>query len=305
MNVSRSRIIILMFIMSVGCWAQTNDTIPAGTVNSFPYTGYEAGLCKRNFKAFLPDSNRNASDAVIEYKIQQILALKLGLVKDISYKSFKQAFVDENRGRARMKAENKLFYGPLQFSEDSYFSYYVTNLILALKQEYAKTKYVLDEKRLHTLYNDKKESLYKIPDAVLYLRVELKSTSTDTACSLSAVRLMENILRKDNRISIDNPHPDKLKVTVDYLNFNADVLSESEKENYYGFQEITAKTQKGEFVTRQITPGHNEIYKILDRIHKGYRSFETVKNALILMDIDSQYAQYIKALKESSIIVQF
>jgi hypothetical protein len=297
---------LFILSLSVSCAAQSIDTTILGTINSFPFTQRETELCARNYKQLtLEDSNSPIINELTEFKIQQQLALKLGFLKDISYKSFYLGYLNENKRRDEAKSQKKVFYGPVQFTEDTYFSYYVSNLVLALKKDFFKSEYVIDEKRLFNLYEEKKESLYKIPEIILSLRVRIKSNPEDSVFCSQIVKSFEKKLRKSNRISIDNPYSQKVKVTVDYLNVNPESFAELEKENYYEFLQLTQKTGKGELITRQTAPGIYEIYKILNRVNNGFRSFETVKKSLISMEADTQYAEYIRTLKKNSIIVQF
>ena len=297
---------LYLFSLSISCVAQGSDYVIIGTVNSIPYTLPEYELCKRNYKVLNNDNqNSNFNEGLVEFKLQQYLALKLGLINNLSYNGFLNSFHDENLRRAQMLAQKKVFYGPVAFSEDTYFSYYISNLILALKNEYFKTKFVFDEKRLRNIYDQKKDILYKIPEIVLGLKVQIVSNPQDSVCCKLVSQNIENILRKTSQISTENSYPDKVKVSIVYLNINPESFKELEMENYFELSEMSKNTNAGGLITYHKSPGNFEIYKILDKLNMGFKTFESVKNALISMDLNSQYAEYINTLKENSINVQF
>ncbi len=304
MKIAILRIVFVIFSISTLCVAQRNDSLILGTINSCSFTQREAALCKRYYIPLTTVNSLN-TNTVAEFKIQQQLALELGLLKDISYKSFYQGFLNENQRRKEAQSQNKVFYGPVQFTEDTYFSYYISNLILGIKSELLKSRLKIDEHQLQRLYKQNKEKLYKIPDIILCLRAEVRSDDNDSTCRNLVLKNLAKSLKISNSITIDNPFPGKVKIIVEYLDFNPETDNMLEKERYYQFAVLTENLKTGEIITRKTNSGTYEIIKIINRKKSGYRSFEAVKNALISLEKDRQYAEYIRFLLKRSIIVQF
>ena len=297
-------LIVLLFYFSISCKAEKRDTLILGTINSFPFTQRELELSNANYKCLF--SNQKVTfEALAEVKVQQLLALELGLIPDFSYKYFHQQFLNENKRRREALFNSKVFYGPVQFSEESYFSYYTSNLVLNLKKELAKTRFKIDQPGLLKLYEQNKDSLYKIPDRILCIRAEIKAENADSTQLAQTATEMESMLTNNSLVSIVNPNPDKVKVSIVYQNFNPETDLALEKESYFEFAELTKEIKTGELLKRKTGKGKYEIIKIIEKKKSGYRSFDSVKNSVISIETDLQYINYIKSLLKKAIIVQF
>ncbi|BBH21552.1 hypothetical protein Back11_28970 [Paenibacillus baekrokdamisoli] len=78
---------------------------------------------------------KEALDECIRIKLQQLLARDKGLVQDISYAAFLKQFNHENnRRKAAIKAK-EVIYGPVQYSEETYFEYVFSNMQSQLKDK--------------------------------------------------------------------------------------------------------------------------------------------------------------------------
>lgn len=112
--------------------------------------------------------NKNSSDYIkkkslddcVEVFAQQLIARKKGVVKDISYKSFLESFNKLNEGRVSTIGNKKIVYGPLTYSEDSYFNHLFDSMVYELKNKLVGNEIIVNEKYLLNYYEDRKEPLF-------------------------------------------------------------------------------------------------------------------------------------------------
>ena len=69
----------------------------------------------------------------VRIKTEQLMMREYGLAKDLSYQTFYDAFIAENKRRAKALENDEIIYGPKQYTEISYFEYLHNNRLLKLK----------------------------------------------------------------------------------------------------------------------------------------------------------------------------
>lgn len=119
---------------------------------------YGSDFWSRSFDGNTPMDvlRKNALDTLVQIKISQICARDAGLVSDISYEGFLQAFTVENRRRIEAKRSGELIYGPVQYSEVVYYNYLFTNLEIRLKEYLANTIFKIGEEQVRQEYEKHK-----------------------------------------------------------------------------------------------------------------------------------------------------
>lgn len=92
------------------------------------------------------------------YSIKR-LALEYKIISDIGYEKFLSDMKKENERRAKAIKDNQPVYGPKQFGLEAYYSYYISNMELAVKNKMkAEYKELLDRKiRYAKIVIDKNE----------------------------------------------------------------------------------------------------------------------------------------------------
>ena len=331
----------LLLISSLFVFSQTvsNDTIVIGSVNSVPVTLRELKMsedkCKpqviQEFKSrynlpfdagfwnntdVKPSPSEvlrsKAFNAAIDRKIQQQLAQKLGLITDISYKSFYRELISENNRRKKAVSNHQIIYGPVQFSEVNYYDYLFSNLILKLKKVLAKDSFNLSDSQLRVQYELNKENLYKIPDSVCFQRVIVKSASTNTSndqyqeLRKNAELVRESLLQNSFSLQETKKYPDEdILIKSDTLLLNSTQYQLLEGEVYAEILDKIKGLKQGEVSGVIETSNGYEIYKIINQKEMGFKSFETVRKAVLSAETDRQYKDFIHKLKEKAIIVQF
>lgn len=76
-----------------------------------------------------------ALEEAVRIKTEQIMFKDYKIAEDISYKTFYDQFIAENKRRAEALENDEIIYGPQQYSIDSYFDYIHNNRLLKLKAE--------------------------------------------------------------------------------------------------------------------------------------------------------------------------
>lgn len=72
-------------------------------------------------------------ETIVTSKIQYLLAKQYGIIKDISFQSIKQHLELENKQRSNASKQNSVIYGPKQYSLESYYEYFTSNMIIKVK----------------------------------------------------------------------------------------------------------------------------------------------------------------------------
>lgn len=88
--------------------------------------------------------------------VQLQLAKENGLLTDTSYEAFIGSLKEENKRRKESIETGKVIYGPIQYSENEYFNYLLSNLIIKLKEKLQETEFLLPEEKLKQMYKKDK-----------------------------------------------------------------------------------------------------------------------------------------------------
>ena len=98
-------------------------------------------------------------DTLVSIKIQQSLAYQFGLIADPNYKMFLDDFAAENKRRLEAKNAGKVIYGPVQYTEEVYFNYIFSNMVIRLKDILGREVFKINDGLLMDAYEKNKDSL--------------------------------------------------------------------------------------------------------------------------------------------------
>ncbi|MBE9916186.1 peptidyl-prolyl cis-trans isomerase [Paenibacillus donghaensis] len=113
---------------------------------------------------------KTALNESVNIKVRQMAAKEQGVLKDISYQGFLNQLEQENERRTKAAANHQIIYGPVQYNEDAYFEYIMTNAATAVKQKLDK-KLKPGEQTLKSFYDAHKKELYLNPGDVKVLSI--------------------------------------------------------------------------------------------------------------------------------------
>ncbi|MGL5435635.1 MAG: peptidyl-prolyl cis-trans isomerase [Lachnospiraceae bacterium] len=136
-------------------------------------------------------------------KVQQIMAREAGLTEDISYQSFLQELKAENEKRAEMQKNNQVIYGSQQYSEQQYFAYIFSNMVIQLKSDIAKEKLLINDEILQKYFKQRKSEYtgdeYLIEIEKLFLSYADEDGCSDSAARAAAKSYMEGFMIRLNQ----------------------------------------------------------------------------------------------------------
>ncbi len=72
-------------------------------------------------------------DEAVRLKTEQLIMVDYGVTDDISYETYYNSFVTENKRRLKALENNEIIYGPKQYSLKNYFDYVHNNRLIELK----------------------------------------------------------------------------------------------------------------------------------------------------------------------------
>ena len=108
-------------------------------VISYFYNTYSAEQTENFWQSEFNGENPNSRlysltfEEAVRIKTEQLMMREYGIADDLSYKSFYDSFMAENKRRAKAIENDEIIYGPKQYTEISYFEYIHNNRLLKLK----------------------------------------------------------------------------------------------------------------------------------------------------------------------------
>jgi len=254
---------------------------------------------------------KKALNEAIEIKIQQQLAREIGLIKDISYKAFLEDYKNENLRRKGDIINHKVIYGPTQLTEENYFNYLFSNVVLRLKQELYRRKFNHTEAQLRLLYENEKDSLYKLPDLLVVRRINITTDKMHANVEQNNQEEKNRLVQRiQDRCSKDFHGPIgfvernwRIATEIQTLDPRVYYVLEGEEQaEIYNFFE---QVQTGKFSKVSVIPEGYRFYQLLQRKIMGYKSFSSVRNIIEIQYMNTCYNNYIQNLLQNCIIVQY
>jgi len=246
----------------------------------------------------------------VQIKIQQIEAKKYGVVSDISYLGFLKALEVENLRRLEAKRNNKVIYGPVQYSEDVYYNYLFSNMVVRLKSVLSEEVFDVSIGKLKEAYEKDKDSLYRKGFYTVTWLIEMKFDSGITGEESLRIKNKANeaLNRIKDMITHDESHiesakemyegdPDLLLV-ISNLVYNDSIYTPEEDDPIRAMAKTKAeKLEAGQFSPVIEFPGEICLVLVKDKISLGYRSFEDCRSTVRESLTDQMYDQHINDLK--------
>ena len=311
--IKQGTILVFLFCTMLSFSNIENDSIRiVASVNGEPIVQNELKMNELRNKSSDSDSsllNAKILETAIQIKLQQQLAQKLGLVKDISYSGFQHDFRSENSRRSLAIRNNVLFYGPMQFTEENYYQYQFSKLLIEIKKRLAESEFVLSDEKLKTYYEAVKDSLYKLPDYLKVQRFDIFFNDKKLAPT-QQTRIIGEI---QSRLRSKGVKSDDIQIVfknIVEIKSQVQIFDPTESQNREGEEraevlKLIGNIQPGQFCSISTASDSCCFHQILQRKALGYRTFESVKNSLKSSYIDYLYKKYLAALRENAIIERY
>lgn len=248
-------------------------------------------------------------DTLVKIKIQQICARNVGIMNDISYSGFIKALEIENKRRLEAMRSNKVIYGPVQYSEEVYYSYTFTNIVNKLKSILAEKIFIISDDTLKNIYEADKNSLYQ---RGYYTKIKLvgikpkegprnkKNVGPMNVWHSELVELSDGIFKNDSSIEFLNKsfiNDSTFSLFVEDIIYNDSVYSPEEENTIRAkVKESSKALQKGESSPVLEFSDSLYIFQIIEKHQLGYRSFDDCKRAIRESLTDQLYMQYMNAM---------
>jgi len=243
---------------------------------------------------------KEAVKQCVRIKIEQILAKEKGIIEDTSYSGFLNKLKSENTKRKEVVKNNGILYGPIQYSEDNYFSYVHSNMVIRLKEKLEEDELSINNQELKNFYDSIKRERYSKQDYIkiykIYLPFDVENVGKISDKQEKKKRIEEAKLRLDKE--------EPFEVVAKACNKDGAVLKQI-------FDDSTARADsrinaelKAQAVNldigqiSEIFEAKNAFYiiKCEDRKHMGFKSFEEVKDIVKKDYVNRQYEKLIDEL---------
>jgi hypothetical protein len=245
--------------------------------------------------------------ALIEIKLQQIQAKKLGIIEDISYSGFLKSLTRENESRKKAIQNQKVIFGPTQYTDQVYYDYLFSNMVIKLKLALSKNGLQISDSTLKSIYEKQKDSLFKWNDFVrirTFKVVPMNQESLDKKQKYAILNKLRNEILKQNNKNLNfKTTNNKWKIVENELKFDKNLyLSEADDENQSLYQHIKDKIE-GDVSEIIENSGNLLFFSVLEKKTMGYKSFDSCKNTIQSSYLDLLYSNYFKVLTNKAIIV--
>lgn len=239
---------------------------------------------------------------VKEYKIEQQLAVKYGIIKssETSYKAFINLLNQKNNLRSEKIQNNEVVYGASSYDKDTFLSYIQSNMIIKLKEKLSEKGEPLyaTRKQLKEYYNSIKDDYYKkAPDAEYE---DICYNFETEAEKQKAQDIMGETLKiiktgKDYK----NIIPKKYKnIEIGTLSISEENASDLQK--HYGATYSTAAALKVGEISEITEVGLSlHIFKCVSYKDCGYKGFNENIDTVASQYRDAKFNEYINTLIKS------
>jgi hypothetical protein len=217
--------------------------------------------------------------------------------------------MDENNRRKLALQNKEVVYGPTEFSEDNYFKYKFTNLVIGIKKQLAESEFKLTDEMLKNYYETLKDSLYKMDDYIEVRRygVIFKNGNADEFQQNKIIRNIQSQIskQKSKMESLNRIFKNVCEIKSQIQIFDPTDFQYMEGEECAEVLNRIGKIETGQFCPISTQADSAYFYQLLQRKPMGYRKFESVKNSLKSCYIDLLYKKYLSEMRETAIIVRY
>lgn len=237
-------------------------------------------------------------DEIGKIKVQQLFAREKGITKSINYEDIINDMVKENKMRILAKKEGKVIFGPVQYSEEMYYDYAFSNMVLKLKENLSQKELVSTENVLKEYYERNKEVLFKNQDVI-------KTNLITVNYNKPANRQKANIVMEEIKAAVgkgkgldDIKGNDELKISMKELTFDSNPMSEDDIR--HNFLSAVKKLSVGK--VSEVFDVGTSIYliQVTDKKDSGYKSYDEAKQVVIQNCADKKYNEFFDELSKKA-----
>jgi hypothetical protein len=244
---------------------------------------------------------RQSLDECVRIKVEQLLARDNGVLREISYSAFLDALEKENQRRERAVAAGEPIYGPMQYREDTYFVYVLSNMLIELKRRLGRDELRAAEDGLRQHYEDIKDSKYKLDDTIRVWTIEVPfRRRPDESVGLTKDQAEARIAEARKRLDEGEKFAKLAPVYNEDGSLGERVLDEEsrrfDERSRPEFRSVAADLSDGEI--SDVFEERNAFYILIcvAREARGYMPYEDVKHNVRSDHIDREYEKLVTDL---------
>ena len=252
---------------------------------------------------------KQTTDRIVREKIEQILFVKLGLVKDINYVTFLRDLERLNIQRTAAINRGQVIYGPVNYTQLQYYGHWMANLQIQAKEKLSLERFVVTEQKLKAFYAEHKDEFFKkaatVTLEVVTIQAEQKSDSGKKTELLdsTAGEIFSQIEAGHDIKQIILGYVDRKDVKVSCRRFdevNDDRLSEvfADSDDFKKVKAL-APCQGAVLSTSEST---RHVAKCISKTPGNYLPYEGIKSIVKAKYIDQRYDQFINEMVKKAAI---
>ena len=211
----------------------------------------------------------------------QFIAREAGIIDEIkAFGQLKGELAEVNAERAKTKSENGILHGPLQFTFDIYYRMTNNNL------EYALKKGLVDSGNAWHSDSDAKEHYEKMKESAFNrgyqlryyeIRVPAELLTPEITNQIRAILLSRSEIEKDSFSSL----PAMVASAIQIAKHELHTTESEEDEQHDKTKSILGGLQAGEASNLIMDGQYAVIYKLLEKLHLGYLSFDDARYGIL------------------------
>lgn len=226
---------------------------------------------------------------MIRLKVQQIAAMREGVIQNISYDRTLQKREKENQEREAAVRSGKVIYGPVQYGEEEYFQYTFSNMLTGLKKHLAASKLALSPEEISLFYDENKESLYQGVPRIRTLKLMFPDQTEGAAEKARKASVQAKKLHSLEKAAAFTSGKGRLSVQV----FDASSLRDDSR--YEPKLLMTAQLLKPGEISGAITvSGGYAVLEGLERIEGGFVPQTEAEEDIRSKLLDRKYGEWLE-----------
>jgi len=252
---------------------------------------------------------KRTTERIVHEKVQQILFMELGLIKDINYAAFLNNLETTNIERHRAMQQGRVIYGPIRYTQLQYYGHWMANLQIQAKEKLSLERFVVTEQKLKAFYAEHKDEFFKkaatVTLEVVTIQAEQKSDSGKKTELLdsTAGEIFSQIEAGHDIKQIILGYVDRKDVKVSCRRFdevNDDRLSEvfADSDDFKKVKAL-APCQGAVLSTSEST---RHVAKCISKTPGNYLPYEGIKSIVKAKYIDQRYDQLINEMVKKAAI---
>jgi hypothetical protein len=261
-------------------------------------------------------AKQRALQEAVRTKIILQLAKSRGMLRVASYEGLLAEMDRENLRRKAAAESDQPVYGPVQFDEGTFMEFYMSRLLIQLKERLSYDELAVTDEKLLQHYESVKDTLFRLEDNVRFYRISVSYLADghrmDSGMKLKAKEMMDSVKQRlEEGGKVDAAVKDLQDV---YTGLNMQIGEERFDDvtarDYFKalpelFEALSSSLEAGQSspVIDDRAAGQYVLAMIIGREANGYRSFEEQRDNVRKHYLDSSFNTYVNRLIERAEVI--